>query len=798
MPRTTARHNYAPFDDDEPSIFRLPEETPKKYRLYMPGRMPGYMPSDSGLPPRRRGAEEVFETAPDSPELIPAGAEFDYHIPKEYTKLSDERLDLQQSHMGHSMFSSRFADEATKKGSWKAATLREEAKQNRRTLMAAPPAVHVSPPSNHSGDSPGALPTGNPLMDSVKERQRSRANSVKESIIKTHGGGVPLDVSMRPPLEVKGPRPLGEGLPVASTSGSDTPGPLPDPMWSSVVAKKEGREKWDVTPDTRPETKPESNWLSHKPRQVHLEVGLGQEIVGSVVSPGQPGQAAQPGPPGPQRGPALQRGPVRRGPPMVPPGNQRAPPMSHPMANYPIAPPSDETLHGYGHPGKQPEPLHNSELNNPTTLPGNPLDSVRATGRPDPSLPIASVSASDDEQRVPPVNVPAAAPAPPFILPHPPTDRRRRQRKRQPNPPMNPNAFAPAPPYNQPGIPAPPGPSGPYDFMAGENTMTRNGGAPGGGAANPQAPPVAAPAVDAAVPAVPEVVVDPPTGEDTPAQDLEKEEGEGYNWRETHRQLILEVMERQLGQQPLIGGDRPVPFTPTFIFHVIQAVLLLVLISLCAYGVAADTRTISQGYWIFLIFMNCLLEFVLFMFIFRIMAYNHNNGIFYTITANVLCIIGFGMACGVFLPASGKCVKKTLGLCTNRRAVAAFTMIVTLLWVINLTTFLTVWFISRLNMLPEINTDLYLIGRYGLNLSRSWVLSYLTGGPPSADGGLHKEKPLFEGFDQSPLDKEIARQLMEGNKYVTPGKQLILDEQGVVYEVPEERVKGRKPLLLWI
>lgn len=93
--------------------------------------------------------------------------------------------------------------------------------------------------------------------------------------------------------------------------------------------------------------------------------------------------------------------------------------------------------------------------------------------------------------------------------------------------------------------------------------------------------------------------------------------------------------------------------------------------------------------------------FVSVLFITTVINFEKRNGSFYCLAATLLKVVSFIMVTSHVIPQP--CASKTV--CSIRRAISAMIIISTFLWIGNLVMFLTTLYISRLNLLNDINFD---------------------------------------------------------------------------------------------
>ncbi|ODV63197.1 uncharacterized protein ASCRUDRAFT_18835, partial [Ascoidea rubescens DSM 1968] len=128
------------------------------------------------------------------------------------------------------------------------------------------------------------------------------------------------------------------------------------------------------------------------------------------------------------------------------------------------------------------------------------------------------------------------------------------------------------------------------------------------------------------------------------------------------------------------------------IIHLIQVSLTAATIGLCSRSLSIDNE-ISKRVWSFLISQSSIILAVSLLFLFKIMDFEHNNGIFYCLASCGLTISAMGVCIGILQTRN---CGMDIDSCRIRRAITALICTSTFIWVIILVQFLIVFYVSRL------------------------------------------------------------------------------------------------------
>lgn len=191
--------------------------------------------------------------------------------------------------------------------------------------------------------------------------------------------------------------------------------------------------------------------------------------------------------------------------------------------------------------------------------------------------------------------------------------------------------------------------------------------------------------------------------------------------------LYSQVLQKPLFITPFflqdsLGIEKDV-FTVNSLMHIFEISLSIAIIAMCGNSLNNDSQ-VKKGVWIFLLVISVILLIVSLMFLFRVMKFDRNNGIFYCFLATILSIATMWVAVAELLPIPCISVMKSVAssnsminnfskrdtyyyldnstsgganLCSLRKAETALISICSMVWFINLIQFGVVFYISRLD-----------------------------------------------------------------------------------------------------
>ncbi|ODV81196.1 uncharacterized protein CANTADRAFT_25418 [Suhomyces tanzawaensis NRRL Y-17324] len=171
--------------------------------------------------------------------------------------------------------------------------------------------------------------------------------------------------------------------------------------------------------------------------------------------------------------------------------------------------------------------------------------------------------------------------------------------------------------------------------------------------------------------------------------------------------LVKTVMNRPLFAIPaskFVGHDRfqdkSLTITANFVLYVFEIMLGITCVTLSGVLLNQDTA-VGVGIYRYFIADSVVSTAVAILFITRVINFEKRNGSFYCLAAALMKIVSFVMVTSHIIPMD--CTKRNI--CDMRKAVSAFMIVSTFLWEGNLVMFLTTLYISRLNLLDDINFD---------------------------------------------------------------------------------------------
>ncbi|CAI5755864.1 unnamed protein product [Candida verbasci] len=170
--------------------------------------------------------------------------------------------------------------------------------------------------------------------------------------------------------------------------------------------------------------------------------------------------------------------------------------------------------------------------------------------------------------------------------------------------------------------------------------------------------------------------------------------------------LVKRVMNRPLisikadrfGEQ---FHNRKLTITINFLLYLFEMLVSIIIIVLSSVLIKIDNE-IDDGYYRYFIADGIISLIISLLFMFQIINYEKRNGSFYCLAATIMKFVSFIIIIAVIFPDSSHISNKIWSI---RRCIGAFIIISTFLWLSNLIMFITTLYISRLNLLEDINFD---------------------------------------------------------------------------------------------
>lgn len=240
--------------------------------------------------------------------------------------------------------------------------------------------------------------------------------------------------------------------------------------------------------------------------------------------------------------------------------------------------------------------------------------------------------------------------------------------------------------------------------------------------------------------------------------------------------LVKSVMNKPLFSIPadrIMKGDqfyegKHFIITANFILYLFEMIIAIVIVTLSSILVRDDHR-IGAGFYRYFIADSAISLIVSFLFITTIVNFEKRNGSFYVTVAMILSFVSFIITISTIIP-NKNCA--TDSICTLRRANSAFIIISAFLWLVDLVAFLTVLYISRMNLLDDLNFD---YSNQGLQNEFNKSLE-----SSSVDYNEKHKDDLLDPTSGQPL------------------KQYWLNEQGEMFELNDEfDVRGKHKIIVY-
>ncbi|EGV63790.1 hypothetical protein CANTEDRAFT_113831 [Yamadazyma tenuis ATCC 10573] len=173
--------------------------------------------------------------------------------------------------------------------------------------------------------------------------------------------------------------------------------------------------------------------------------------------------------------------------------------------------------------------------------------------------------------------------------------------------------------------------------------------------------------------------------------------------------LVKSVMHRPLFKIParkLLKNDdfyeeKDITITLNFVLYFFEMIVSIIIVTLSSVLLNTDDN-ISVGIYRFFIADSSIALIVSLLFISTLINFEKRNGSFYVTVSLILSFVSFVITISTILP-SDSCA--TSSICSVRKANSAFIIISMFLWLCDLVSFLTILYISRMNLLTDLNFD---------------------------------------------------------------------------------------------
>lgn len=172
--------------------------------------------------------------------------------------------------------------------------------------------------------------------------------------------------------------------------------------------------------------------------------------------------------------------------------------------------------------------------------------------------------------------------------------------------------------------------------------------------------------------------------------------------------LVKNVMNRPLFRLPAervlhdeLYEGKEIVITANFVLYFFEMMIAIIVIILSSILEKEDHR-IDSGIYRYFIADGAISLIISLLFMTTLIDFEKRNGSFYCTAAMVISMVSFILSISVIIP-NDNCA--TSSLCKLRKADSAFIIISAFLWLIDLTMFLTTLYISRLNLLDDLNFD---------------------------------------------------------------------------------------------
>ena len=258
--------------------------------------------------------------------------------------------------------------------------------------------------------------------------------------------------------------------------------------------------------------------------------------------------------------------------------------------------------------------------------------------------------------------------------------------------------------------------------------------------------------------------------------------------QQLERHLIKQVMNRPVIS---IRGERFGPqykdehfsISANFVLYIFEVCCSVVEIVLSSLLLQHDSD-IAGGYYRYLIADGIISLVIALLFALQIINYEVRNGSFYCLVATICKFAAFIVVITTVFPEIDY---RTDDIWSMRRGMGAIVIISTVLWVTNMVMFVTTLYISRLNLLEDLNFD---YSRKGINDEFNQLPAAPKPSGAIEDGGAPVRRSSSKRRKRQSIDQE-EEQL----------KEFYLNQNGELFQLNEEwekeQYRGKNKILVY-
>lgn len=245
--------------------------------------------------------------------------------------------------------------------------------------------------------------------------------------------------------------------------------------------------------------------------------------------------------------------------------------------------------------------------------------------------------------------------------------------------------------------------------------------------------------------------------------------------KEMEKHLVKSVMNRPLLSFPAeqilrdeMYEGQQITITANFVLYFFEMIISIIIIALSSVLEKEDGR-IDSGIYRYFIADGTISLIISLLFMTTLVSFEKRNGSFYCTAAMVISLVSFILSISVIIP-NKDC--PSASICRLRKANSAFVIVSAFLWLIDLTMFLTTLYISRMNLLDDLNFD-------------------------------YSNRGLTKGFNASISSESLSYNNEKSNELIDPTsgqplKEYYLNESGEMFELTNDfDVRGKHKIIVY-
>lgn len=166
--------------------------------------------------------------------------------------------------------------------------------------------------------------------------------------------------------------------------------------------------------------------------------------------------------------------------------------------------------------------------------------------------------------------------------------------------------------------------------------------------------------------------------------------------------LINEVLQKPFFITPTFLQNTlqipPDAFTISTLIQVFQIFIQIGIVCLCSQSMKNDDTQISHSIWAYLIAQSSIILAISTFFTLRVLHLGQNGTVFYSLVCTALTFAAFGLVLANLMKPD---CDNTVVYCRLRKATTGLVSLSTFIWLSELVIFLTIVYVSRLDIIPD-------------------------------------------------------------------------------------------------